>query len=66
MAKRIYIRHKKDNKVHGLRAAYSIHGGDLAEDWRRIDDSLSGDGFLGKRYELGTLFCEEGFPLDGV
>jgi len=33
MAKRIDIRHKKDNKVYGLRAAYSIHGGDLSGDW---------------------------------
>ena len=30
MAKRIYMRHKKDNKVHGLRAAYSFRPEDLA------------------------------------
>jgi hypothetical protein len=34
MAKRKYMGHKKDIKVHGLRAAYSIGRGDSAGYYR--------------------------------
>jgi hypothetical protein len=34
MAKRIYMRHKEDIKVHGLRAANSIDPGDSAGYYR--------------------------------